>query len=415
LTTRRFLFLTQTYPRFDGDTSGPFIRDIARGLVRGGDAVTVLTPHAPDVAKAWDDDGVAVRSFRYAPQRLEVIGYSRSLEADEGMKKGALLMAPFYWLGARRALARELRRQRYDLVQAHWVVPNALAAAPEVGRVPLAVGLHGSDVFLAEKPLARQWVGRALRRVGAMTGCSPELVARVCALGFPAERARVIPYGVDGALFAPAESSEERQAWRRKLGIPADAPTILTVGRMATKKGFHVLMARIDALMTRHPTCHVVLAGAGDLLAEMQRAAAGWPGRVHFPGAVYRDTLPDLYRAADLFVLPAVHDPKGNVDGLPNVILEAMATGLPVVATAISGIPLAVFDSVNGRLVPEQNADALLEAVLEVLADPARARAMGASGRRHALSELSWDAVAARYREAYELAIAGAPAKGPRG
>lgn len=400
---RRFLFLTQTYPRFDGDTSGPFIRDLARALVAAGDKVTVLTPHAEEVAARWQDGGVEVQSFRYAPERLELIGYSRSLDADEKMKAGAKAMAPFYVLGARRALHAELRRQSYDLVQAHWVVPNLFPAAAAARKIPVAVGLHGSDVFLAEKPLVRQLLGRLLKRVKVLTGCSPELVDRVCRLGFPAERSRVIPYGVDSGIFAP--DSSRRAIWRSKLGIPEDAPLILSVGRMATKKGYQVLLAELPRLMTESPNCHLVLAGAGDRLAEFQQKAAAWKGRVHFPGAVYRDSLPDLYRAADIFVLPAVHDPKGNVDGLPNVILEAMASRLPVVSTAISGIPLAIRDGDNGRLVPEQDGQKFVDALLDLLADPQKAKAMGEAGRRDAVENLSWRAVAAKYREAYELAM----------
>jgi glycosyltransferase involved in cell wall biosynthesis len=118
-----------------------------------------------------------------------------------------------------------------------------------------------------------------------------------------------------------------------------------------------------------------------------------------------RDRLPDLFRAADLFVLPAVHDRKGNVDGLPNVILEAMASGLPVVASAISGIPLAVADRRTGRLVPEGEPAALAEALLELLRQPETRRAFGAAGRARAVSELTWDAVAARYREGYVAAL----------
>ncbi|MEO1366402.1 MAG: glycosyltransferase, partial [Acidobacteriota bacterium] len=148
-----------------------------------------------------------------------------------------------------------------------------------------------------------------------------------------------------------------------------------------------------------------VLAGAGDRLHEFKRTAAAWSGRGHFPGAVLRDTLPDLYRAAASFVLPAVHDPANNVDGLPNVILESMATALPVVASKVSGIPLAVIDGENGRLVPEFDADATVDALLELAGDLPRARAMGEKGREKAVAELSWRAVAARYRDAYELAL----------
>ncbi|MEM9553777.1 MAG: glycosyltransferase [Acidobacteriota bacterium] len=402
---KRFLFLTQTYPRFDGDTSGPFIRDLARGLVAGGDEVTVLTPHAPGVDASWDDDGVEVRSFRYAPERFELIGYSRSLDADETMKLGAVAGTPLYLFGALRAVRAQLRRKPYDLLQAHWVVPNGLVAARVADRVPVAVGLHGSDVFLAEKPGARQLVGSALRRIRGMTGCSPELVDRVCALGFDRERARVIPYGVDSATFAPDPA--RRSIWRRRLGLDDEVPLALSVGRMATKKGYQVLMQGLAELMQRAPDLHIVLAGAGDRLAEWKRAARPWADRVHFPGVVLRDTLPDLYRAADLFFLPAVHDPKGNVDGLPNVILEGMASGLPVVASEISGIPLAVIPGENGALVPEKDTSALVDALVDILSDRERARALGAAGRRKAVDELSWSAVSARYRAAYELALEG--------
>ncbi|MEM6454241.1 MAG: glycosyltransferase [Acidobacteriota bacterium] len=399
---KHVLFLTQTYPRFPGDTAGPFIRDIARGLVRGGDRVTVLTPHAADVPARWDDDGVAVRSFRYAPVGLELLGYGRSLQADETIKGGAAVATPLYLLGARRALARELRRGAVDLVHAHWVVPNGVIATGTARRVPLAVGLHGSDVFLAERPLVRRWVGHALRRTSVLTGCSPELVDRVCALGFDDAYAHVIPYGVDVDQFSPMPV--RAPLWRRKLDIPHDAPLAISVGRMATKKGYQVLMQGLDALFARGPDALVVLAGAGARLEEFKRAAAKWSARVHFPGAVLRDTLPDLYRAADVFVLPAVHDPKGNVDGLPNVILEAMASGLPVVASAISGIPLAVREDDTGHLVPEGEVEPLVDALAGLLTDRARARRYGQAGRSRALRDLTWDAVAARYRAAYAQA-----------
>jgi glycosyltransferase involved in cell wall biosynthesis len=174
---------------------------------------------------------------------------------------------------------------------------------------------------------------------------------------------------------------------------------------MATKKGFQVLIEILPALLAEFPELRVVLAGGGDLLDRFREAARPWGERVQLPGPVLRDTLPDLYRAADLFVLPAVHDGKGNVDGLPNVILEAMASGLPVAASGISGIPLAVEDGRTGLLVPERDPGALLGALRRLLADPAAAREMGERGRRKAEAELTWDAVAARYREGYRMAL----------
>jgi glycosyltransferase involved in cell wall biosynthesis len=400
----KLLFLTQTYPRFPGDTAGPFIQDLARALVRAGDRVTVVAPHAPDVARSWDDEGVTVRTFRYAPARFERLGYSRSLDADERVKTAAKLVAPLYVLGARRALRALLAEDDYDLLHAHWIVPNGVAAAPLSRRVPLAIGIHGSDVFLAEKPVLRLWVAETLRRTVVLTGCSPELVDRVAALGLAGDRCHLIPYGVDVDTFHPG--GDGRSAWRARFGIPASAMVVLAVGRMATKKGFQVLLPELRRLLERHPVCHVVLAGGGDRLEEFRRAASTLAARVHLPGVVYRDGLAGLYRAADVFVLPAVHDGSGNVDGLPNVILEAMASGLPVVASGISGIPLAVADGVSGILVPEGDGAGLHAALDRLLRRPDEARAMGLAGRRKAATDLTWGAIAGRYRMAYRAAIA---------
>lgn len=426
----RVLFLTQTYPRFEGDTSGPFIRELARGLARGGDRVTVLAPHAtgmpaerPD-GPPDDPDAVLLRTFRYAPERWEALGYSRSLQKDETLKALPLLVTPLYLLAARRALGRELLLgeracEPYQLLHAHWVVPNGLPARSRASLLPLAIGLHGSDVFLAERPGVRTLVRRVLARTSLLTGCSPELVDRVAALApegaLPPDRRRVIPYGVDVERFCPhrlGSSAGQGREWRRRLGVPGDAVVALTVGRMATKKGYHVLLEALPELLRRHPRAHFVLAGGGDRLEEWRRRATAMPGgaeRVHFPGVVLRDTLPDLYRAADLFFLPAVHDPKGNVDGLPNVILEAMATGLPVVASAISGIPLAVEDEVTGLLVPEGDPRALAAALGRLLEDAEARRAWGRAGRRKTEEQLTWDTVAARYREGYRAALGTSP------
>ena len=403
----RLLFLTQTYPRFATDIAGPFIRDLARGLVRLGDSVTVLTPHSAGMKQRWQEDGVAVETFRYAPERYEVLGYGRSLERDETIKIGAGLVTPLYLWAARRAVAKTIRSAPFDLVQAHWVVPNAVALLGAVGgahggsgseRPRLAVGLHGSDVFLAERPVVRSWVSRTLSSTAVVTGCSPELVDRVVALARKPVLSRVIPYGVDTEVFAPGEDAT---GWRERLGIAASAPLLLSVGRLASKKGFDVLVEVLPRLLERHPELNVVFAGDGDLRNSLRSATSAYSARVHLPGRVERDVLPDLYRAADLFVLAAVHDRRGNVDGLPNVILEAMASGLAVVASGISGIPLAVLPEETGLLVPERDPEALSGALDRLLSEPEARQRWGQNSRRRAVAELTWDAVAARYHQAY--------------
>ncbi len=408
----RVLFLTQTFPRTAYDSAGPFIRDLARALVGRGIEVQVLIPRAEGVASAWNDQGVEIRTFSYAPRRLEVVGYGRTLRADEGIRLSAAIAAPFYLWGARRAVRVELQRKRYDLVQVHWIVPNGIAAAfPRPFSVPFLVGVHGSDVFLAERFGVRGVVRRVLAHTSGLTSCSPEFVSRLEAIAAHPLRGAVVPYGVDGDLFRPGR--EPNNPWRQRLGIPAEAVLALAVGRMATKKGFHILFDVLPQLLTEIPSLHLVVAGSGDRLEELRRRIPNGSSRVHLPGAVFHDALPELYRAADLFVLPAVHDPQGNVDGLPNVILEAMASGLPVVASRISGIPLAVEDGRTGRLVDEGDREALFRALFELARDPALRERWGRAGRQRAVTELSWDQIAGRYLKFYQEVLkerrAGAP------
>ncbi len=364
--------------------------------------MTVLAPHAAGVPGRWKEQGVEVETFRYAPESLEVLGYGRSLEADEKVKGVAALVTPLYALGLHRAIRRQLRAQKFDLVHAHWIVPNGVVAAWSVGfgGVPLAIGLHGSDVFLAENGPPGRGLGAAAPRL--LTGCSPELVDRVRALGFPEERSRVIPYGVDVTAFSPDRA--RGMVWRERLGVPREAPLLLSVGRMATKKGFHVLMEALPELLASVPEAHVVLAGGGDRLPGFQKEAGRFPGgagRLHLPGPVLRDTLPDLYRAADVFVLPAVHDAKGNV-GRP-AQRHPGGHGERPAGGGVGDLrhPLAVEDGVTGLLVPEKDPAALLGALRRLLADPETARGMGERGRRKAETSLTWDAIAARYRGGY--------------
>ena len=410
MTSLRTLFLTQTYPRWEHDTAGPFIREIARGMVRLGDEVKVLVPHTEGLASSWNDDGVAVESFRYAPVKFEQVGYSRSLHRDERLRFAPALAAPLYALGARRAMSRALASSSWDVVHAHWIVPNGVAVAGVVSgrRSPpcLAYGLHGSDVFLAEKPIVRGWVRRSLSKAQVLTGCSPELVDRVLALGEVDEgrgEGVVIPYGIDSGGFAPGP---DETGWRRRLGISEDAVVILGVGRMATKKGFQVLLEIIDELIAADGRVVVVLAGGGDREAEFVERTRHLRSSVKFPGLVERDALPDLFRAADIFCLPAVHDEVGNVDGLPNVILEAMASGLPVVSTAVSGIPQAVRPEETGALCAEGDERELLVTLQRFVADEQHRKQCGARGRRLVEAEFTWDQVAKRYRGSYIDAIA---------
>jgi len=401
----KVLMLTQTYPRFAGDTAGTFIESIARTLVASGDSVHVLLPHDALLDLRRDTGGVTLTSFRYAPSAgLHVLGYSRTMQADVGLKPLAYALSPLFMLAAGRALRRLVREGRPDVVNAHWLVPNGVVAAA-VKRRPLVVSLHGSDVAMAEKRLYRRASAWALARTEVLTGSSQDLVDRAVAVGAVAD-ARFIPYGVDPQRF---DGHDARAAeLRHMLGIPSDAAMILGVGRMVPKKGFDVLLDALAGLERRGWV--MVLAGAGDSLAELRARARslGLEGLVRFPGSVRHDELGAYYSAADIFVMPSVRDHSGNVDGLPNVVLEAMASARAIVATRVGGMPAVIDNGVGGLLVGERSVEGLAAALRQLLAKPGERHALGEEARRRVLRELTWKHVAARYREAYVAAMAHA-------
>lgn len=395
--------LTQTYPRFTGDTAGTFIQSIAQALVEMGDDVHVLMPWDRALENRESLDGPELHTFRYAPtDALHRLGYSRTLRADVALKPMAYLLAPAYLAAGARALAKLARRLKADVVNAHWLVPNGVVA--DLARVkPLVVSLHGSDVYLAERRLYLRLAVRSLRHSRVLTGCSQDLVDRALAI-HPVEHARCIPYGVDPQKFDG--SSPEAPELRSRLNVAGDECLILAVGRIVPKKGFDVL---VEALARLEPAgWRAVIVGAGEH-ARLERRAEelGLIDRVEFPGEVAHDELAAYYAAADVFVMPSVQDAAGNIDGLPNVVLEAMASGRAIVASRIAGIPAVIIDGETGLLVPERDSVRLADSIRQLIDRPDERRELGRRARLKTEAELTWKASATRYREAY--LAAGAP------
>lgn len=392
----RILTITSSYPKYRGDTTAPFIASITKALAGRGHELTVVLPARSDL-DLEPVDGVRFCPFRYAPtEGLSVFGYAEALRADVALKRQTYLAAPLaLFAGARRLLA-ESGRDRYDVLHAHWVVPNGAMAWPasRARGVPLVVSLHGSDVFLSEKkgPF-RSAAKLAFQHASAATACSDDLATRALALGARAKPV-VIPYGVDADAFRAEPSTG--QALRRKHGIRGDAVVVFAVGRLVRKKGFEILL---DALARLDPYVSLVIAGKGDLASELEaRAAAlGIRERVELVGNVERGELPGYFAMADIVAVPSVRDAAGNVDGLPNVLLEAMASGSAIVASNVAGIPQAIRDGRDGVLVPEKDPEALAHAIEALVQSGSKRDELGASARARAIESFSWNLVGERF------------------
>jgi glycosyltransferase involved in cell wall biosynthesis len=400
------LMLSSSYPKFRGDVTAPFIESIATHIAAQGHNVHILLPDHRDLRRGVMEEGVHFHTYRYSPRREWMHwGYAESLRADVKIKRGMFLLAPMVFVSALRSLFSLTALEPFDVIHAHWVLPNAPMAAVAASRrgLPLVISLHGSDVFVAEKwkPLGAlsHW---CFDQADAITACSDNLTARALALGADEEKTELIPYGADlKAFHADAESVRRVRA---RLKVSGDELMILGVGRLVYKKGFDYLVQAFDEVRHVAPNARLVLAGDGDLRGELENRAMelGLASSVTFAGMVPRQEIAAYFAASDIVAVPSVRDEAGNVDGLPNVALEAMAAGKPLVATRVAGLPQVVRDGVNGLLVEEKSPPELAEAILRLIRDAGLRQTYGTAGRVRVREALNWDNVARKFIGVYE-------------
>jgi glycosyltransferase involved in cell wall biosynthesis len=288
---------------------------------------------------------------------------------------------PVWHLGKRRGLdprmwtrlRQVIRRFRPAIIHTHsYVLRYVLPAAGEARTVHTVHNLADREVDL---------LGRAIHRVAFRWGTLPVALGPEMARSFRAvygrEPAAVIPNGIDAARCHVPES---REAWRRAHGFNSDDVLIVSVARLAQQKNPLALIDAFAAGPAHAVRCHLLLAGAGPLLeaARARAAAQGIAGRVHFLGVV--SAIPELLSACDVFTLAS------DWEGSPVAVLEAMAARLPVVATAVGGVPDLVEVGRTGLLIPPGDVQALGAALASLVDDRARRSQFGEAGAARAAS-----------------------------
>ena len=359
-----------------------------------------------DPAGDADVDGVSYRYIR-AERDWRIIRLLQPMWRARDTRK-PLFASPLYHRGYWRSVAAGVASRRPDVVHVHnfsQLVPLLRRAHP---RVATALHMHCQWLNQLDRALVRPRVEQTDVVVGASDWISERIRT-----AFPAfaRRVETLHNGVDVEAFHAGESDRES--------------AILFVGRISPEKGVHVLLEAFERLLARRPNATLELVGPegvvplemGPALDEEQRVrelarfyegnygerlraglSAAARERVTFAGTVPHAEVIERYRAATVFVLPSVWN---EPFGMP--VAEAMAAGLPVVASRVGGIPEIVVDGETGRLVPPNDAGALADALVRLLDAEALRRALGEAGRRRAAAVFSWDAIAARllalYRE----------------
>lgn len=336
--------------------------------------------------------------LQYFGRFADGLGDVATLHRAPPMSKGSMIWP--------RALARRIRAIRPDVVHTHSGVWYKASLAARLAGVPLVV--HTEHGRQSPDPWLARWVdGLASRRTDVVVAVSgsvaEQLRARVVRRGC---RVEVVENGVDTELHAPLADTGRI---RRELGIATDVPILGSIGRLERIKGYDVMIEAFARLHALWPPSAVrpalVLAGEGSERPKLEALAATLGIREHVRFLGWRDDIRDLHSAFTVFTM------SSRSEGTSVSLLEAMSAGLCPVVTAVGGNPAVLGDSLEHRLVPPEDPDALAHAWLDALLDGARRAADGRAARARVVEAYGLDRMVSRYERIYESAAARSPVR----
>lgn len=363
------------------ETHGPGgAESVLLRLAEGGAASESWTPTGLFIQEGWLADQFERRDFR-----VQVQPNPHTIDL------------PLLW-----RFLRTVRKERIDVIHAHELGMGFYAAVTaRLLSLPCVITLHGrssSATRSASRVRAYRFAMRSCRTVAV----SHELATWISdRFGLDQDELRVIHNGVDAVEVDVEKVATHRREVRRELGIGDDAVVATTVGRLFAVKNHPLLLQAARRVAVSEPSTHFVLVGDGPERSRLQSltASLGLDGRVHFLGE--RGDVDRILAASDLFVLPSLSE------GLSIAILEAMAAGLPVVATDVGDNHFLIKNGLNGFLVESGDEEALADRVLALRRDSGLRRELGTEGRRLTRDHYSSARMLAQYRDVYEEALRG--------
>jgi len=385
----RILLTSSNFPRWAGDSTTPFILNLAQDLQSLGWRVDVLAPHAPGAARRECFDGVSVERFQYWwPDRYETVCYQGGALINLRKNRANFAKLPLLVFAEWWAIARRLASGRYDLLNSHWILPQGFTgvlAASSAG-VPHVITAHGGDVFALNHPLMERAKAFALHRADAVTVNSSATCKGVQQIAPRLTKLERIPMGVDEIQPDAGQAEQLRRTYRR-----ADGPLIAFVGRLVEEKGVGDLVQAVSALADRHPHTTALIVGDGQDRTAFERLSQRHEleDRVTFTGWVEPRQVATYISAADVFVGPSRRAKDGWVEAQGLTFAEAMLAGTPVVATRSGGIPDTVRHEETGLLVDEASPQQIADCISRLIEDPGFTKPMIARARTFALSNLT--------------------------
>jgi glycosyltransferase involved in cell wall biosynthesis len=369
--TMKVCILTTAFPKGPGDERAPFIYEAAKALQTAGLKVRVIAMHRPGTKSHEYMEGIEVVRTRYLPEKWEVLQEEGGGIPIVWKKKplARLALLPY-------TLIQSIKLVKYasdcDIIHANWTLSGIIAWMTQfIHHLPFVVTVHGSDIYLGTRIRWIRWITKViLNKAAAVIAISHDLADRLVSLDIPQNKISIIPEVIDIDRFLLNEQEREN--------------IILFVGSLIPRKGCKFLIQSFSQIAKALPDYQLYLVGEGADETELKSLASGLQisEKVSFLGTRSREEIPHLMGRAKLFVLPSLEE------GLGVVLMEAIASGTPCVASKVGGIPDIITPDV-GVLVPPGDTEALTAAILDILKDQDRWESFSSASKKRALHEFS--------------------------
>jgi L-malate glycosyltransferase len=403
----KVLVLTSSFPRHEGSHEARWVLELVQWLNHYGFIPLVLAPHFPGgkIQESWNHQVEIYRFVYFLPIRFERLAYGPGLLFNVKSDFFAYLgVVPFLISGFLSALILVLDEQ-VAIIHTHWLIPQGFVGAVfhRIWNIPHIATIHGSDFnFIARhKPLAP--VCKFIIRHSDSITVNSTYMKQQLEIFAPesGEKIRVIPMGIDPGKYSQGTFSGLKKKYPARH-------IILSVGRLIDWKGTIYLIDAMPDVLRQFPDTMLIIIGAGPekkMLVDRTNEL-GLENRIHFPGIVDTEDLPFYYHGADIFVLPSINK-SGNTEAFGVVLLEAMASGCPVIGSDVGGIPDIIIDGETGFLVPEQRADILAEKIVRLLLDDRLREQFRQNGLIRIRENFLWDKIAKDFRDLFDQVLKG--------
>jgi glycosyltransferase involved in cell wall biosynthesis len=387
----KILVITSTYARWENDTEPRFVDNLCQYLAKDSE-VHVLAPHAPGTKTRERVGDVDVFRFRYCLQGWETLAYDGGILPNLKQDKLKLLLVPLFILGQLLLAIKLLRKHNYDVIHAHWIIPQGLVAAlarPFAKTRPaIVMTSHGGNLFALKGTLLsniKRWItGKAEK----LTVVSSAMKTKASRLGLKAEHdTAVIPMGVDSYdIFKPPGPEIERRG-------------LLFVGRLVDKKGIEYLLQAMPTVLAAFPDETLTIIGDGPLKEQLEELCknTGIERQVKFLGPVVNEEIPVFLQHSAVTVFPSIVTDSGDQEGTPVAIMEALACECATVVSDYPGARDIISHGETGLLVAERDSQAIAEQIILLLRNPNMRDTLGANARSCVQDSYDWRVISAAF------------------